>query len=165
MTRDALTLDTIERGGRQFRVEVVRDEDMGPPWQEHDGHGVVSEWTRRAKRPGELVLCEDHGSRRFYDVQESTTIAKRDGWDAPPYGGTPGQKAARAVRRDFEHLRGWCNDEWQWVGVVVTELCTCPKGHEHDGETRSLWGIESGDETYLRQVADELADEMLYEGA
>lgn len=152
--------DILERNGKRYRVQIERDEDMGAPWEEHDGHGIVSEWTSRAKRPGELVLCEDRGSKRYYDVRESTKIAKKEGWDAPPYSGTPGQKATRAVRADYERLRGWCADEWYWVGVVVTEICVCDRGHEHDGDSRSLWGIESDAGDYLLEVANKLIDEL-----
>jgi len=152
--------DIIERHGKRYRVNTESDH-LGEPWKEHDGHGPVSEWTRRAKRPGERVLCEDRGSKRYYDAEEATKIAKRDGWDGPPYGGTARQKAHRAVQADYDRLRRWCNGDWCWVGVVVTEICTCDKGHEHDGESASLWGIESdagGD--YLEQVANELIDEL-----
>lgn len=73
--------DTFEAEGRTFLVRVHRDDDMGPPWEEHDGHGPVTGWERRKdKLPGELVLCEDRGSRRFYDFQEACRIARRDGW-------------------------------------------------------------------------------------
>ncbi|WP_213303496.1 hypothetical protein [Paraburkholderia sacchari] len=70
----------IEAGGYPFRVRVEADEFMGAPWEEHDGHGVVSGWTTRDKHPGEIVLCMDRRSRRYYDVQASMKIARRDGW-------------------------------------------------------------------------------------
>lgn len=44
---------TIDAGnGHTLKIEVERDDDMGPPWAEHDGHGPVSEWERRDKRRG-----------------------------------------------------------------------------------------------------------------
>ena len=88
------------------------------------GHGPVSEWTTRAKQLGERVLVEDRrGAKRYYDFAEAVRIAKRDGWDAPPLGeGTKGQRAARAAEADFNRLRGWCNGDWEYVGIVVFGL-------------------------------------------
>lgn len=65
---------------------------------------------------------------------------------------------ADAPRADFERLRQWCNDEWRYVGVIVEV--------ERQGvklATSSLWGIEDDAGDYLREVADELADEALDE--
>lgn len=31
--------EIIERNGKRYRVRIERDEDMGDPWKEHDGHG------------------------------------------------------------------------------------------------------------------------------
>jgi hypothetical protein len=83
MSRNNLFLyddSTFEHEGFTFKVNFPYDTDTGMPWENCDGHGVVSDWTRRDKRPGEVELCSDRGSKRFYDVQESTKIAKRDGW-------------------------------------------------------------------------------------
>jgi hypothetical protein len=51
--------DRYELDGLTFSVEVQNDGDPREPWKESDGHGVVSEWTRRDKAPGERVMCED----------------------------------------------------------------------------------------------------------
>ena len=59
-------------------AQIVHDDDAEPPWDREDGQGPVSNWTDRVKEPGERTLCEDGGSRRYYDVQEATRIAKRD---------------------------------------------------------------------------------------
>jgi hypothetical protein len=74
----------MEHDGCTFRVETERDADMGAPWDECDGHGTVSEWTTRDKQPGELVLNEDRGSKRFYDFAEACKTALRDGWGFLP---------------------------------------------------------------------------------
>jgi hypothetical protein len=85
-------------------------------------------------------------------------IAKRNGWDAPPYGeGTKGQCAARAAEADFKRLRDWCEDDWEYVGVVVSVY---RYGEEIDTHAASLWGIESDCTDYLREVAGELFDEV-----
>ncbi len=46
----------VEHEGFTLRATVHRDDDMREPWREHDGHGIVSEWTSRDKRPGERIL-------------------------------------------------------------------------------------------------------------
>lgn len=205
---------TIDGRTYRVRISVQFDEDHGAPWEEHDGHGPVSEWTTRDKRPGERVLVSDRGSKRYYDVQEANRIAKADGWGlidehktallqrlAKPrivrravgkatvthrYGGlmqefhratetvtvpgrdvtkplTTGEIRAEAVRRDYEHLRGWANDQWHFVGVIVTLL-----GDDEDQDDlvptdygHALWGIEDTDPAYIRSTADELIDEVV----
>lgn len=149
--------EELTRAGLTFLVEHHHDEDMRAPWDEHDGHGIVTEWTRREKQPGELVLNSDGHQRRYYDFAASCRRALAEGWDAPPYRvGTPRQRAARAARADFERLRDWCADRWHWCGVVVVLL-------DDDGDEldrASLWGIESDADQCLAEVAAELADEL-----
>ncbi len=160
-----MNVDNIEIiiGGKTFTfaVEVERDDDMEAPWDNSDGHGPVSDWTSRDKRPGELVLSASRSMKRYYNFAEACRIALRDGWghlaSKPATPETPRQKAARAARADFEYLREWCNDEWYYVGVIVTLL-------DEEGEkteiSESLWGLESEDEDNLRETARTLADEM-----
>lgn len=185
--------DTFEHRGYTFRLTVERDDYMSEPWKEHDGHGPVSEWTRREKRPGERLLVSDgrdYGSKRYYDVQEATRIARRDGWGpvscqscggaaggigTPAYGTVheteamdqhhpfrPESKraqAARAVERDYEYLRSWCRDEWEWLSVTVE--------HVDDGKPtglrESLSGIDGDHDNgkYITEVAYELAAEIV----
>lgn len=150
----------IERGGFVFRVEYHYDEFNGKPWEESDGHGPVSDWERRDKKPGELILSKDHGSKLFYDFQEACRIALRDGWGCPPYdveGETNRQKAARAARADFEYLRGWCHDEWHWAGIVVKML---DDEGEETGEEESVWGYASCDGAFMRSEAENTADSL-----
>ena len=147
-----------------FRAEY--DSYHGAPWEEECGHGPVSEWTSRAKRSGDLVLCSDRSSCRFYDFAEAMRIAKRDGWGLAPeelaalasrLGRAPtgGEIREAAVRADFERLKGWCDDKWQYVGVILT--LSDPDGKEVD--QLSLWGVEDcGD--YYQTVAEELAGEL-----
>jgi hypothetical protein len=177
--------DTFEHRGRTYRVNIEPDQDTGAPWEECDGHGIVSEWTRRDKAPGERILCADRHSRRYYDVRASIKLAIKDGWGpvhcatcgeesggigSSMYGSvhkhgptehpfkpeTRKQTAARAVQRDFEYLRGWCNDDWTYVGVTVTLLDE--EGRPTD-ESDSLWGVESL-HNYPAEVARELADQI-----
>lgn len=155
---------TFEAGGFRVTATIQQDSDHGPPWEEEDGHGPVSDWTSRPKKPGERVLHEDHGSKRYYDVAEALEIAKRDGWDAEPYGGSKKQKAARAVEADFKNLRAWCMDEWFYVGVVLS--IATKGGTEILDYAASLWGIAAncGDNSYLDDVVEELLPEALAAG-
>lgn len=173
---DVIRIRDLAGNRRSFVVAIVNDEDHGSPWDEECGHGPVSEWTRRDKRPGELVLVEHHDSRRYYDFQEACRIARRDGWNAEPYdvpGETSRQRAAKAAMADYERLRQWCNGVWCYVGVCLFEL-------PHDGMERSayriaddapfgilphwgLWGIESDVPDYHATVAWELAGEAARE--
>jgi hypothetical protein len=154
--------DTFELDGLRFRVNHEYDPTMREPWKEHDGHGVVSEWTDRDKRPGERVLATDRYSHRFYDIQASIEIAKRDGWGiADGEGKTPGQIAALAVERDYKRLKAWCHDEWTWIMVVVALLDTDGNRVCAVGCSEVLGGIEgdSGAE-YLDEVARENAQQI-----
>lgn len=161
--------DMIERDGFTLRARIKHDSDTGAPREEHDGHGPVSDWRRRNyagrydKRPGELLLCDDGRNARFYDFAEACRIARRDGWNAVPYDvprETPRQRAAKAALADYNRLRGWCDDSWNWCGVVVT---ASRAGVELG--TASLWGIESDTGAYLVEVANELAAEALANAA
>ena len=140
--------DEFEVKGRRFRLTIHSD-DLGPPWKEHDGHGVVSDWTTRAKRPGERVLNEDRGSKRYYDIEATMVIARKD------WGFTDGAAAAKAVEADFQRMYGWCNDQWGWVWLKVELISGRSKG-----EFESLGGIESDSEEYISECAYELAEEL-----
>ena len=83
--------------------------------------------------------------------------ARKEGWgvEKPPPGLTKRAIAALAVEQDFERMRRWCNGEWWYVGVVVML-------DEYDStEQRSVWGIESDCEDYIKEVRNELAEELL----
>lgn len=199
-----MRLDSFDftRNGRDFVAEIHVDEGHGAPWEEEDGHGPVTDWERRDKRPGELVLADDGRAKLFYDFAEACRIARRDGWGTAPgrleyaeiEGGwiahfrnpsngkllpfegrgetvnhaisavyaqhratmTPRQYAAAAAMADFERLRAYCRGDWHYVGVVVRPADAC----ECCGLSESLWGIESDSTEYLREVAEELADQI-----
>jgi hypothetical protein len=141
--------ETIELGdGSTVKIEVIRDEDMGPPWDEVDGYGEVIGWTADPKDPGWMVLAKDGRSRLYYNFQGAVEKARREEWGAE--GKTARERAARAAMEDFRRMRAWCDNEWEWVGVVVT--LTRPDGSE---VRDSLWGIESDGDCW-REVAAEL---------
>lgn len=157
---------TREIGGFTVTARIERDRDMGRPWEVADGHGPVSDWTDRPKRPGELVIWQDLYHCRYYDYEEAIKIAKRDGWDAPPYKtGTPGEQAERAVRHDYAYLRAWCNNDWYWCGIV---LSVYRAGVMLDANAAAMWGtechIDGSDNLHLTELANELLDEAVKKG-
>ena len=74
--------------------------------------------------------------------------ARREGYSGPA--------AVQAVEREFDRLRGWCNDDWRYVGVIVTLLDV---DGEPTDESESLWGVDD-DGDYKDVVAGELASEL-----
>jgi hypothetical protein len=146
--------------GLMFRARIEPDHTGATPWED-DGHGPVSDWTTRDKRPGEMVLIRDGRHARYYDFAAAVAIAKRDGWNAAPYwqAETRGQRAAKAARADFDRIRAWCNDEWQYVGVVV-ERIGGTLGDFCGPDDGSLWCIESDAGDYLTECALDLAGEI-----
>ena len=160
----------FDHAGKMFLAEIYTDGDMGAPWENSDCHGIASDWETRSKLPGEWVLSGGRRARRFYDAQETMKKARADGWglsdpalaklcESLGRQATRGEIRAAAVRADFEFLRGWCNGEWHYVGVCVQAL-------DDDGEAigepfdHALWGVESFDADYVREVAAELAGEI-----
>lgn len=144
---DIYKTETIEHGGKKYRVDFAIDYDAGEPWENGDCHGVVSGWTTRSKRPCERILNTDRGSSRFYDVQASIQKA------VSVWGVASGKKAAEQVDKDYHYLRAWCNDEWHYCGIVVTVLgddCA------DTDISASLWGIESDADNYHADVVAEL---------
>lgn len=154
--------NTIKKTYRDYTIKV--DCHWDPfnvlPWEEHAGHGIVSDWETRDKRPGERVLASDHGSKRYYDFEATLAVAKRDGWGlsaeatsalAHRLGRPPTKREilVAAVEHDFEYLRRWCNDEWHWVGYVCT--ITDPEGNEVEQGHDSCWGFD--DEDYMVEEA------------
>ncbi len=144
--------------GFDFIMELEPDNDSGPPWENGDGYGIVSEWRAKdSKRPGERILCQDHGACRFYGWQATMLKARKEGWgvEKPPPGLTKRAIVALAVEQDFERMRRWCNDEWWYVGVVVML-------NEYDSEAQnSCWGIESDCEDFIKEVRNDLAEGLL----
>lgn len=158
---EALSSKRMTFDGVDYIVDVVRDDSGESPWNREDGHGEVTEWVRRDKKPGELVLMKDRGSFRYYDYAGAMETAKKDGWGHGPdvAGETPAQKAHRAVMADYARLKAFCDNEWEYVGVVVYPINEDDEPRRKWGEL--LWGIESdsGDE-YFADIAKELAGEV-----
>lgn len=104
---DGETID-FTHNGKVYTATTERDDHTGAPWEEHDGHGEVSEWTTRAKLPGELVLSGDGPSKRFYDFAGACRIARRDGW-----GYLPGKLEYKKLRN------GWWRAECKGFDKAV----------------------------------------------
>ena len=155
---------TINHQGRMIRVEFWYDQDMGAPWKEHDGHGPVREIKdKTCKYPGERVFGE---SRCWaYDWQSAIRLAKKEGWcdcintvmkltwEHKRFP-TKGMIAEHAVEKDFDHLAGWCNDDWHWAGISVTDVETGVSDH--------CGGFESDDD-YMKEYAIEMAEGIYIE--
>jgi len=139
------TQDYIDGAGNRFRVEYRADTDAAPPWHCTDIHGPVSDWTRRLKRPGEVLLCQrGNGHFRYYDLQAATRQARYGNWNNWQRFACPDErgKALRAaVMDDYACLRDWCNDVWHYMGIVVFPLDD--EGNELRSRSHSIWGIES----------------------
>jgi hypothetical protein len=153
-------------GDFDVRAGIHHDQDMGAPWKEHDGHGKVREvshdWGNLPKRPGERLLWSERGWALLYDWAGACQTAREEGWRPKfcPPGATRRQLAALAVQEDFNHLRGWANDSWIWVGVEVNVFSKQGIQLTKDW-AHAIWGIESTAGEYLTEVAEELAVDAL----
>ena len=146
--------------GFKLKFEIQYDDYHEPPWEDCDGMGVVTDWIHgyRDEEKYGWELCNDYHSHRYYDWRATLPEAMRDGWDAPPYGGNDKRaKAMRAMKSKYEFLRGWCNEDWWYVGWIVTLYD--PNGDEIDSE--SVWGYESESMDYIASCARDAAAHML----
>lgn len=147
--------ETLVVDGVEVKVTYTYDEDSDPPWENCDGHGLVTGWMRRDKLPCERVLCEDHrggcnghGMRRYYDWQEACRRARKEGWNAEPYDAP--NRIERAVQNQFDYFKAWCDDEWCYVGVCVSV------GTVED----SVWCVETWKD-YHKEYAREMAEGLV----
>lgn len=169
----------IEKAGRVFRIGIVDDYDMGAPWKEYDGCGIVRESSKRHsessgdKRPGERPMNSPGRNEYqfYYDWQASTIKARAEGWGLSiadiaelrnTLGKLPtkGEIIAAAVERDFQYLSGYLNGEWNYVNVDVTDITD---GERECDYSHSLGGIENSDDEYILESAHKLVDDILRE--
>jgi len=103
---------------RGFRLvaEIDYDECAEAPWLMCDCLGKVSDWERRDKAPGEMILSTDKGFKRFYGFQAAVANGKLEGMT--------GEQAAKSALAEFDRLRQWCNDYWSYVVVTVKAINT-----------------------------------------
>jgi len=147
--------------GNKFKMELAYDDIGGTPWEWCDGHGEVSKWTTRDKRPGEVVLCFDGRSKRYYDMQGAVKLARRE-WVSKDPENTLGQNAVKAAQADFAHLKAWCNNDWWYACLHVVMLDD--EGEELDGYDEYLGSVEDGYNKkfagYVMDCARELAEDI-----
>lgn len=141
--------DTIEVNDTQFNVYVFPD-DTGTPWDNSD-YMLVSKWTTRAKRPGEMVVATDRNQKLYYDFQEACSILRANG--------TSHKDAADAALFNYNRARQWCDGHWCYVCVQVV-LCD-DAGDEIEDESEIISGVESDDVYVINRVARELAQEII----
>jgi hypothetical protein len=138
--------DTFDHKGREYIFRAEHDSDAGTPWEREDGHGPVSDWTNREKAPGERLLHSDRHAKRYYDFAEACKIARRDGWGLgevelakleKQLGRKPkkGEIIAASVEADFDYLRRWCTDQWEYICISVE--------HVESGRKEYLGGVDS----------------------
>lgn len=147
--------ETIIVQGRDFAVMAERDDAMGEPWVEHDGHGIVSGWTSRDKRAGERVLSQYRGSFRYYDVAATMRKARAERWGSN-LTGSARERAAKAVEADFGHCQRWLNGDWYWAVIIIAPLIAddTPDPDNYD----VLGGVES---FAWEEVARSMAEDMI----
>lgn len=167
----AYDTSTMEYKGHSYTVSLHYDYDMGAPWKEHDGHGEIRESStphrhrEGSKCAGEWPMNDPdrHCTQFYYDAAATMRKARAEGWGLGPdamtaiaarLGRAPTRREviAASVRADFEYCSGWVNDEWHWVWIEVED--------DETGESTTLGGLQSDDDTYLEEVARELAEEL-----
>ena len=145
---------TFEHDGREYVAEIHAD-DSGTPWDNCTPYATPQQSSRDysgnvKKAAGEIVL-HTGGRNEYsyvYPFAEAVRQLRKEG--------VSGQDAVKNVNAEVERFRSWLNDEWHYVGVVVRLAGSCSKC----GKSESLWGIESDCEDYIREVANELAQEL-----
>lgn len=169
--------ETLNVQGIEVQVEYFYDSDMDPPWENDDGRGKVRKTVKRHrdgesdKRPGERPLNQPsrHEYQFYYDWQEATQRARKDGWNTEPYDAP--NRVQRAVQSDFDFIRLFLADDWEYVGVVVKILDDAGDTLVEDScrgfETYKGYHKESAKEMaealvkgYLKQQEEELAAQI-----
>lgn len=163
--------DQFTHRGVNFKVEHAHDDSHEAPWISDDGRGVVLDYLtdEQAENDGAMELYRELDSQGRYHFDQRATLdkARAEGWGLAPqdlqrlgirlgHDPTPEEITAEAVEAEYRYLRGWAQDDWSYIGVVVT----IP---DFGGLRASLWGIESNAGVYLDEVARELADQILNE--
>ncbi len=159
----------IEKCGFKFRVNIENDNDHCPPWEDDEGAGVVTDWVNRSKRPHELLLNANSRVKRFFDVKATTEKANEQGWGLTEekraelrekLGKEPTRKQviAKAVDLEYKHLKAYCDDDWYYVGVIVTQIFT---GKEKLDYANACWGFESKDEQGIKECAEDFMNQVI----
>jgi len=142
--------------GKTYNVRWYHDYDMGPPQEEGDGYGVTErmDWNPTDEEQLEQHIADyepeleeetrlrlmrvlsraDWGrSGLYYDVLSSLHKARTDGWGAGAEWKAANPNATKeaelmyVVNKDFDHLKGWYDDDWHWLTCSVAPI-------DEDGE-------------------------------
>ncbi|MEY4907996.1 MAG: hypothetical protein RL260_1714 [Pseudomonadota bacterium] len=152
--------------GWVFRVRHYVDDVHGYPWGEMTMLGEVREVRANrysyhnhatGKRPGERVLDWTNSAGWAYDWLGAVKEARRHGASGPD--------AVKAANHEFEYLRRYLTGQWHWMGVAVTAT-KCPPELDAvraklDEFDHALWGCESDAHDYTKEVAEELACDLV----
>ena len=93
-----MNTSTFEHRGRTFTMAIEHDAGLGEPWKEHDGHGIVSEWTTRSPEEGEREAEREHDPA---DQHECRLRLRCE----PAQAGE--RECEQRDRRQGQHLRQW----------------------------------------------------------
>jgi hypothetical protein len=166
--------DFFEHANCTIQVDWEDDCDMGPPWKEHDGHGVVvefhqrdSDYTVESEQDSPLRRLSPWGFGEddwYYDFPASLDLARRDRWGlsdeatealALKLGRSPtdDEITEAAVQADYEHMRAWYHDEWRWMEVTVLVDARTSEGNCF---LKCLTAISGIDSTYAGELLEEL---------
>lgn len=126
--------------GKKYNVRWFFDHDYGSPLENGDGYGVTErmDWNPTNEEQLEQHLLDyepeleeetrlrlmrvlQRGHHRydkglFYDVLSSLHMARTE------WGITDPVKAMEAVERDYAYLKGWYDDDWQYLTISVAPL-------------------------------------------
>ena len=73
----------------------------------------------------------------------------------------PSEIQEAAVQADFDYLKSWCDDEWRYVGLLVTLVK--PDGTLDESPEGIIWGVPGNDLEHIRTVAFQIASELASE--
>lgn len=170
---------TVESNGRTYQVTIEQDDTGDAPWERSCGMIEVDRVSHNygtycgpSKKPSEYVF--HRGNRGCYsyvvDMRRAIETALIESWGISPATqsgvemarGRPMTKreiAVYAVNQNIEFMRGWCADEWAYVGVCVSLLND--EGEPTGEYDAALWGIESISGDYINDsVIPELIAEI-----
>jgi hypothetical protein len=177
------------KSGKKYHVELYYDYDMGPPQQEGDGYGVTErlDWNPTNEEQLEQHIIDNEpeieeetrlrlmrqlsnenwgSSALYYDVLSSLHKAREEGWGAGAEwkaanpNATKEEELMYVVNKDFDHLKGWYDDDWHWVTVSVAPL---NEDDEPDEDHREYCGgyestiVDHDQRKWFDEVIEDLA--------
>ena len=127
-----------------YEFKIVNEQDIDlTPWEFCDNEAdLITDWTLRDKKPGEMILNTDGKFKRFFDYRAACKYALKyqlGSRDALP-GDTKKQIASKAALNLFNYLRSWCNDEWTYRHISITLID--PDTNQETDFIESCGGIE-----------------------